>query len=168
VTPDSIIIPPPIKTKEAGKVVKRISHLFFSIQNGICITRIIEGDFPEYTEFIPKSCPSRIEVDRKTLLQSLKRIKHISTDPACHLLVDGSLELLIKDEEEGIECRETVPGELKGQKTDVNINPNILHDCLAGLVTETVLLYFQGPGKPMLVEDPRGWFGLVMPLMSEN
>lgn len=165
VAPDSIIIPPATKTKEAGKVVKRISHLFFSIQNGICVTRIIEGEFPEYTDLIPKSCPSRIEVERYLLLQSLKRIKQISsTDPACSLNVDGSLELIVKDEEEGIECHETVPGELKGRKATVNVNPVLLHDCITGLRTERICLYFQGPGEPMLVEDKAGWFGLIMPL----
>jgi DNA polymerase-3 subunit beta len=169
VTPEAIVVPPPTETKEAGKVVKRITHLFFPVQNGICVTRVIDGTFPEYINHIPKKCPSRMQVERSALLQSLKTAKRASTQNlVCSMIVDGNLTLLVKDEEEGMEYVETVPGKLKGRKTIVKVNPSFLYDCVVGLRTETVHIYLQGPKKPILVEDKEGWFGLVMPLARRD
>jgi DNA polymerase-3 subunit beta len=165
VAPEAIVVPPPIETKEGSEVVKRIAHLFFPVQNGICVTRVIDGIFPEYTNHIPKKCPSRMQVERSALLQSLRTAKRASAQNlVCSMIMDGNLTLLVKDEEEGMEYVETVPGKLKGRKAIVKVNPSFLYDCVSGLTTETVHLYFQGPEKPILIEDKEGWFGLVMPL----
>ena len=166
---DTLVIPDPTE-KQKGTKGESIM-VFLTFPNGIAFARTIEGTFPDYTAVVPEKCPTQIEVERELLLDGLKSLLPLvsSKAPSCRMIANGTVDLLVSNTESGAESSASAPCKIKGREATAEVNPYYLYDCLAGLQSELVHIYFQKPHQAILIEDPETqWFGLVMPLTKDT
>ena len=131
--------------------------------------RLIEGEFPDYTQVIPqgKGVPAVIETG--PLNQALRRVVLLATDKTKCIKLDFSSENLkiSSSSPELGEAREELPVTYKGKDISVGFNARYLLDFL-GSVGEskemTIELHGElGPGR-LLTEEDDGYLAIIMPM----
>jgi DNA polymerase-3 subunit beta len=103
----------------------------FEVGSVTLVTRLIEGDFPNYRGLIPDSHPNTLTVNREELLDALRRVKLLareSTPIRIEMSGDG-MELVAVTQDVGT-ARESIESTYEGTDLVVAFNPDYL---LAGV-----------------------------------
>jgi DNA polymerase-3 subunit beta len=132
------------------------------------IMRLIDGQFPDYQEVIPKESDKAIKLPRNRLLSSLKRIALLSEAKSNAVkieLTEGQLRISSQNPDLG-EAHEDLPVEYTGGKVEVGFNARYLTDVLNVVSEEEVafeVLDDQSPGVIRGVAD-RSFTAVIMPM----
>lgn len=130
--------------------------------------RLIEGEFPDYRQVIPKKNDKNAMVSKEELTGALRRVSLLSQDQnrgVKFTFSPGHLELLCTNPELG-EAREEIECDYKGKLLEVGFNYRYFLDILAVLEDETVKLELKDEVSPCLIRseiDP-GFTSLIMPM----
>ena len=103
----------------------------FTIDDVQIVTRLIEGEFPNYRGLIPDSHPNALIVDRVAFLEAVRRVGIMARDatPVRLTMSADGLELVAITQDVG-QGRETVDAEYSGSDLTVAFNPEYLLDGL--------------------------------------
>jgi DNA polymerase-3 subunit beta len=96
------------------------------------VSKLVEGQFPNYEQVIPKSSPLRLVVEREPLLAAIRRVAVVADDrtrPVRLTASEGQLRLWAQSQELG-EAEETLPAEFGGDETTIGFNARYLLDAL--------------------------------------
>lgn len=131
--------------------------------------RLIEGDFPDYRQVIPKESTRRMRADRELLLSALKRVSILSSERSRGVklrLQPGVLEVMTANPDIG-EATEEIEVDYAGEEFAIGFNARYLLDVLsiAGVTgsVEIGLTDEVSPGVVRLEEDD-GYSYVVMPM----
>jgi DNA polymerase-3 subunit beta len=131
--------------------------------------RLIEGEFPDYRQVIPKESKRRVRVDREALHGALKRVSILSSERARGVklkLQPGTLEVLTTNPDLG-EGSEELEAEYSGEEFAIGFNARYLLEVLGiSGVTGTIEIGLTdevSPGVVRLDEDS-GYTYVVMPM----
>ncbi len=116
------------------------------------VTRLIEGDFPNYRGLIPASHPNTLTLNREELLDALRRVKLLAreaTPVRLDMSADG-LELVAVTQDVGT-AREQVEATYEGNDLTVAFNPQYLLEGLEVAPGDLVTLSTIDELKPALV-----------------
>lgn len=116
------------------------------------VTRLIEGDFPNYRGLIPSSHPNVLTVTRDDLLDALRRVKLLAREatPVRLEMSDDGLELVAVTQDVG-QAREQVEGFYQGSKLTVAFNPQYLLEGVEVAPGDQITLSTIDELKPALV-----------------
>ena len=111
------------------RVELRLGHneASFEIGSVTLVTRLIEGEFPNYRGLIPDSHPNELIVNREELIDALRRVKLLareSTPIRVEMSADG-MELVAVTQDVGT-ARESVESTYTGTDLVVAFNPDYL------------------------------------------
>lgn len=142
----------------------------FEIENSIyLVTRVIDGNFPDYKQIIPKENTTEIIVLKNDLQNTLK-ISNIFSDNFNQVSfkidsTNNEFEILSKNSERG-ESRNVVPSTIRGDSLDINFNQKYINDSFNSIKSDSISMSFSGPGKPMIIRgvNDNSFQYLVMPL----
>jgi DNA polymerase-3 subunit beta len=142
---------------EAGDESRRVS----------LITRLIEGDFPNYRGLIPTDQPNKLVVAREPLLEAVRRVKLLARDttPVRLVMKDGSLELFAVTQDVG-EAHEALDATYDGEELTVAFNADYLIDGIEVTPGDEVELETVDALKPAVLRstDDREFLYLLMPV----
>lgn len=130
--------------------------------------RLVEGQFPDYKQVIPKLADKVVRVAQKDLVDSLKRVSVLAQDkmqPVKLVLGKDQLVVSCTNPETG-EISDDVPVEYAGAGIEVAFNARYLVEALASLDDKNVLLKVTdnlSPGLLVGVDEPRH-LCVVMPM----
>jgi DNA polymerase-3 subunit beta len=130
--------------------------------------RLVEGQFPDYKQVIPKLADKIVRVTRAELVESLKRVSVLSADklqPVKLAIAKDQLVVSCTNPETG-EISDDVPVEYAGQSLEVAFNARYLVEALASLDDKNVLVKVTdnlSPGLLVGVDEPRH-LCVVMPM----
>lgn len=139
----------------------------FSVGAATVTTRLIEGDFPNYSRLIPETHENRLTIDRENLLSALRRVRLLAQEstPIRMSMSSSGLEVAAVTQEVG-EAREALEAEYQGEDLMVAFNPEYLIDGIEVSPGSQVVLETIGELKPALLkstEDPNFLY-LLMPV----
>jgi DNA polymerase-3 subunit beta len=150
------------------------NQVSFKSENTSMIARLIEGEFPNYQEVVPKSFTSEVSVETKEIARALKVASLFAREAAGSLTLEISpskktLTILAASPQVG-ENKTTLPIEGKGESLSVSFNARFLSDAVAQVTSKTCEIGFAGPLAPALVREDQNplFFHLVMPLRKEG
>ncbi len=130
--------------------------------------RLVEGQFPDYKQVIPKLADKIVRVTRAELVESLKRVSVLAQDKMQPVKLAISKDQLVvgcTNPETG-EITDDVPVEYAGQSLEVAFNARYLVEALVSLDDRNVLLKVTdnlSPGLLVGVDEPRH-LCVVMPM----
>src|SRR5690606_9370377 len=104
-------------------------------------TRLVEGQFPDYQQVIPKGPQKHAKLNRAAFAEALRRVSLLSQGRAYGVRLvfeEGKLELVAEDPELG-DAHETIALDWKGEKLTIGFNARYLLDVLALVSDEGVL-----------------------------
>jgi len=137
----------------------------FDFKDTHFIARPIEGEFPNYSQYIPKEGKDKLVVNRKKLLFALKRASLLSTTDYQGVKLELKKEHLniYKNTPQLGEVRETVDVRYSGAHLEIGFNPSYLADALKNLDDEEVCVDFFGADKPAVLRK-EGYIYLLLPM----
>ncbi len=134
----------------------------------VLFVRLIEGDFPDYRQVLPKNNDRGAVLSKEHFIGALRRVSLLSQDHNRGVKMtfsSGHLELLCSNPDLG-EAREEIECDYKGNHLEVGFNYRYFLDVLAVLEDEKVFLDLKDEVSPCLIrsEVDKGFLSLVMPM----
>ena len=165
----------PIKTihelnrnlKEEGELslVLGNNQAMFDLGKIVIISRLIEGEFPDYKQVVPVVVENKMKVDRQQLLLAVKRASLLATPDyqAVKLELFKNKLVVSKSTPDIGESREEVAVGYQGKELAIGFNPGYLIDVLKNLSEETVELELGDSEKPGVIRI-NGYVYIVLPM----
>lgn len=144
------------------------NHLVFRRGRSTLITRLIEGQFPDYEGVIPKDFTRRAVVEHDRLLRALRRVSLLSNEKTKPVKVEfaaDSLTLRSNTPEMG-EAIEKIPATYDGDAMEMGFNARYLLEALTVMDSEQVAVELNDPLSPGIIR-PQGddqYFYVIMPM----
>lgn len=136
--------------------------------NFVMMARLIEGQFPNYDQVVPKAHPRRVTMSRGALTAALRRVSVMSeerTKPVKLVLTPGTLKLMAYHPELG-EAEETVEVGYTGEELTIGFNSRYLLDALSPLEADQIALELNDAMSPGVLKsfEEEGTLSVIMPM----
>jgi DNA polymerase-3 subunit beta len=103
------------------------------------VMRLIDGQFPDYMQVIPKEADRTVQIDRPRFLETLRRMSLMSSDRSTNAvkieLSEGSLRVSSQNPDLG-DAREDIPVAYTGAPMQIGFNARYLMDVLQVMDTQ--------------------------------
>ena len=139
----------------------------FEVGDVRLVTRLIEGEFPNYRGLIPESHPNLLTLGRAPLLDALRRVKLLAREstPIRLEITEGNVELVAITQDVGT-ARESVEGGYDGTDLTVAFNPQFLLEGIEVATGDEITLATIDELKPAVVRSVGSdeFLYLIMPV----
>ena len=138
-------------------------------KSGLVLTsRLMEGNYPNYQQVIPKAGNKQIAVNRDDLEGALRRVSVLSQNKtyAVKLTFSKKAITLFSSHPDMGEANEEIPASFNGEEFSAGFNARYLLDVLSVLESETVVLNMEASLSPCLIreKDNALFQAVVMPV----
>ena len=169
----SVIVP--IKTihelnrglKEEGEVALILGNnqILFDLGSTIIVSRLIEGEFPDYKQVIPAPSDNKLKIGRDQFLLAIRRAALLSTPDyqAIKLEVFKNKLVVSKSTPDVGESREEVDAEYGGKELVIGFNPTYLIDVLKNIPQENIEFELTDSEKPGVIRTS-GYLYMILPM----
>jgi DNA polymerase III subunit beta len=132
----------------------------------VIITKLIEGNYPNYRQVIPGETKERIALSREELVQALRRAEIMTSEKANSVKLSfGKNQLTITANSPEIgEARETIAINYKGKEIAIAFNPRYLIDPLNALANDEVFIELIDELSPGVLKINGPFLYVVMPM----
>ncbi len=146
-------------------VVLGNNQALFELGRVTIISRLIEGEFPDYRQVVPAVSENKMGVDRERFLLAVRRAALLSTPDyqAVKLEVFKNKLVVSKSTPDVGESREEIPVEYKGRELVIGFNPTYLIDVLKNLRNDNIELELTDSEKPGVIRTD-GYVYIVLPM----
>lgn len=138
------------------------------------ISRLLEGQFPNYERVIPKDNPNVFEVESARLQDAVRRVALLASEHSRAVrlaLVAGKVELSASSPEQG-EAREVLEVDYRGEPVHIGFNARYLLEFLAAAGSEKVSLALKDRDTQGLLRpagrEQEDYRYVVMPMRLEE
>jgi DNA polymerase-3 subunit beta len=154
---------------DAEPLIGFTKNLMIFRKSGLLLTsRLMEGNYPNYQQVVPKESGKRIAVDRRLLESALRRVSVLSKDKANAVKVSfaaGGMTLFSSSPDYG-EATEELAARYEGEALNTGFNARYLLDALSVMDGESVSLQMDSALSPCLIQEAEspGFKCVVMPI----
>jgi len=150
------------------------NQILFHLEGVDLVSRLIDGQFPNYQQVLPSSHSTRVVVDREELLKAVRLSALIATTSAnvVKLRVDGEAEgvVTIAAAADVGDTEGQVEATIEGEALTVAFNARYLQEALANLDAQQLSLEFTGPLSPGVLKPvgDDGYVHVIMPVRTPS
>jgi DNA polymerase III subunit beta len=132
----------------------------------LLITKLIEGNYPNYRQVIPGEAKERIALGREELVQALRRAEIMTSEKAnsVRLTFGKNILTITANSPEVGEARETIAINYKGTELAIAFNPRYLIDPLTALAEDEVFIELIDELSPGVLKINGPFLYVVMPM----
>lgn len=139
----------------------------FEIGNTVLITALLNGEFINYENIIPKEFKSEMTLNKQELEQAVDRsmiIVSANQNKVIKLKINDDLLLITTDSESG-DAQEEVQIKLEGEDQLIGFNPRFILDTLKVIEGEELLVKFTNAKGPCIIKSTEkdDYFCLLLP-----
>ena len=148
------------------------NQILFKNEDSELISRLIEGEYPDYDQIVPKELKTELTINKNNFTNALKLVSNFSgrINEIKIKLKDGKKVLDVYSSSQYLgENNYLVPVKSKGEDfSEVKFNWRFLIDGLKTLETDNVLFGINGDSKPSLIKSPEdtSYFYILMPIKN--
>ena len=142
------------------------NQILFEVGGISLVSRLIDGQFPNYKQLIPETFDYEVAVDHDELLEAVRRVGLLAQKnaPLRMRFADNSLTVSAESQDVG-RAHESMPVQYSGEELEIGFNPEFLEAGVASVKESPVYLRFISPLRPGLVKGAGDDFlYLVMPI----
>jgi DNA polymerase-3 subunit beta len=158
---------------ETGDVELRFAsarnQVFFRCGAAEVSSRLIEGQYPNYDQVIPKQASTVVRVPRAELVRAVRMVgvvaESIGARPVSLLIDHSGIRATAQALDVG-EAEAEIEADLEGEATHIALSSRFLLDALSAFDTERVELRLAGPLAPAIIRgvDVESCTCVVMPI----
>lgn len=153
---------------EEGEVIFYFKDNQLQINIGsINITsRLIEGEYPNYDQVIPKKTKEELKLSTQDFLQATKRASILTNQDSQSVKINIIKDRMIitKNTPDLGEAREEIEISYKGSELTIGFNPVFLIDALKNIENESIHFGFIDPEKPAVIKSGENYTYIVLPM----
>jgi DNA polymerase III subunit beta len=145
----------------------RQNQVLFEVGRSVLSSRLIDGQFPNYSQLLPESFEHELRIAGNELTDVVRRISLLAQKNAPLRLAFAPGELTVSAETPDVgEAQESLPVAFQGEPLEIGFNPEFLRAGLEAIEDGDVLLKLISPLRPGLIEaaDESGFLYLIMPI----
>ena len=155
--------------KDEGEVKISFSEnqLSFELDDTLLITRLIEGEYPNFEQVIPKEIQNKLRLNKDRFYSATKRASLLSTPDSQSVKLDVLKNKLIisKNAQDGSESREEVDCSYSGEEMTMGFNPTYLMDALKNIDEEEIGFELTSPDKPGVIRaGGNSYIYIILPM----
>lgn len=136
------------------------NHVVFKKENFVLVSRVIDGQFPNYDVVLPKNNDKRVIINKDVLIHALKRVSLLSDEKS--KMVKFNIEKdnieLISDTAGIGEAKEKIDVKYDGEGLSIGLNARYLLDIMSAVDNDEIFFDLKDPVSPTL----------FMPMNNEN
>lgn len=142
------------------------NQILFELDGVGIVSRLIEGEFPNYEQVVPKETREKVRMRREDLLQATRRVGLLASQDSLAVKLDLAKNkvILSKNTPDVGEAKEELGAEYQGEPLTIGFNPNYLMDVLKNLDQETVEMELAGADRPGVVRTSDHYVYIVLPM----
>jgi len=143
------------------------NQILFSFPGSFVLSRLIEGEYPNYRKVIPEKSTKEVKVSREEFLSAARRAS-IFTDQdsmAIRMNIKKKKMTISKNTPYLGEAKEEIDIDFSGSSDlEIGFNPRYLIDVLKSLSDEEVVLEVNDPSKPGVIRKGEEYTYVVLPM----
>jgi len=159
------------KDEEIVRVFKDENQILFKTDRAELISRLTEGNFPNYSEIIPKKFATEVTVNREEFANSIK-LAGVFGQKTSEVKITvhpqkKAIEVSSSDQALG-ENAYLLPAKIKGGEIETFFNWRYLADPVRGMKTEELFIGFQEETNPALLRpvNDSSYFYILRPILK--
>ncbi|MCE2693249.1 MAG: DNA polymerase III subunit beta [Verrucomicrobia bacterium] len=154
--------------EDTGEVSIRVtgSQVGFDLGNSLLVSKLIDGNYPNYRQVIPGDSKERIPLEREAFLRAISRVSLLTTDKSNSIkfiFTPGSCEIVASSPDIG-EARETLAINYKGASITIAFNPEFSMAPLRNLSADEVHLHLIDEISPGVLRSGTNFLYVLMPM----
>jgi DNA polymerase III subunit beta len=141
-------------------------QIAFDLNNTLLVSKLIEGNYPNYKQVIPSEAKERVTLERETFLNSLRRVSLLASDKSNSIKLNFSknnIEITANTPEVG-EARESLPVVYKGRDFSIAFNPEFLMAPLRNLAEDEIFFDLIDEMSPGVLKIQTPFLYVLMPM----
>ena len=158
-------IPSPIK------ITCHHNQISFSFDNIYIISRIIDGQFPDYQRVIPPNFATKVEIKTADFSSAVERVSLISRDGDYNVvkLAFKNNEILITSNNPEVgKAEESIQAKIEGNDLEIAFNAKYIVDILKNIDDENILFTLNTPLSPASIkpQNDENYNYIITPVRS--
>jgi DNA polymerase-3 subunit beta len=148
------------------KVSVGSGQIAFDLNGTLLVSKLIEGNYPNYKQVIPSEAKERVTLERETFLNSLRRVSLLASDKSNSIKLSfgkNNIDITANTPEVG-EAKESLPVTYKGRDFSIAFNPEFLMAPLRNLTEDEVFLDLIDEMSPGVVKIQTPFLYVIMPM----
>ena len=148
------------------KISVGTGQIAFDLNNTLLVSKLIEGNYPNYKQVIPSEAKERVTLERETFLNSLRRVSLLASDKSNSIKLNFSknnIEITANTPEVG-EARESLPVVYKGRDFSIAGNPEFLMAPLRNLAEDEIFFDLIDEMSPGVLKIQTPFLYVLMPM----
>ena len=153
---------------EEGDIRMSVSEnqVAFEVNGTLLVSKLIEGNYPNYRQVIPPEAKERITLERESFLNTVHRVSLLSSEKSNSVKLvfsKNNIDIIANTPEVG-EARESLPVSYKGRDFSVAFNPEFLMAPLRNLPNDEVFLDLIDEMSPGVIKVQSPFLYVLMPM----
>ena len=140
---------------EEIKIDLNSNKIIFFINNSILISKLIDGNFPDYKRVIPKDNDNFLKINRSNFSFAVDRVSTITNEklPVIKFkLMKNLINLSSANNENGM-ATEDVIAEYSGKEMDIGFNSKYILEMINNLEDQEIILNFKDSSSPVIAHE---------------
>ena len=150
------------------------NQVLFNFGSGTeLVTRLVDGEFPDYTQIIPQAKKTSVAVVKKEVASAIKMASYFARESANNIKVVAGvgkgLQIVATSPQLGDNVSQ-VSAEIVGEEIEISFNAKYLLDALSIIEGEKVCFELNGKFSPAVLkpEKNKDYLYIIMPLRLEE
>lgn len=142
------------------------NQLAFEVGGTLVVSKLIEGNYPNYKQVIPGEARERVTLERETFLQSVRRVSLLASEKSNSVKLvfsKNNIEIAANTPDVG-EARESLAVQYRGKDFSIAFNPEFLMAPLRHLPTDEVFLDLIDEMSPGVIKIQSPFLYVLMPM----
>ncbi len=142
------------------------NQIAFEAENTLLVSKLIEGNYPNYRQVIPGEAKERVTLERELFLSAVHRVSLLSSEKSNSVKLvfsKNNIEIVANTPDIG-EARESIPVGYKGRDMSIAFNPEFLMAPLRNLPNDEVFLDLIDEMSPGVVKTANPFLYVLMPM----
>lgn len=142
------------------------NQLQINLGQVLITSRLIEGEFPNYEQVIPKKVKEELKINTQEFLQAARRASILTSQDSQSVKINIIKDRMVitKNTPDLGEAREEIEVNYKGGELAIGFNPTFLIDVLKNVENENVDFGFIDPEKPAVIRSGEDYTYIVLPM----
>jgi DNA polymerase-3 subunit beta len=143
-------------------------RIYFRVGDYDLISKLIDGQFPDYEQVIPKKLDFIALIDRLKFDQSLMHVSVMAAEPSRQIRMNFQKNMIVMTSTTpdlggahyNVEC------EYAGEEMTIAFNSIYVQDTTHNLVSNNIKIGFSNPNAPTVIQDPDDpeFISVIMPM----
>ena len=133
------------------------THGFFKMGNSLVVIRLIDGEFPEYDQVIPKNNDRIVKIEKENIYGCLRRVSTMASERVEGIkfsLKPNFIELSSYHQDFG-DAKEEIDILYEGPSTEIGFNARYLMEALNVIDSHEVIMELKDEGSPVVIKPDK-------------